>query len=80
MITFFLTELFTCKIPIHIGSDFGLVHMQDKGHMYGEDGFGDIDDNSRLQMVNLGKGHASVAMSKLVSDRPGKCNQNVLFK
>lgn len=59
-------------IPLHIGSDFGLVYVQETATHFGEDGFGDLNDNSHLKMVNLAKGHAAMAMSKLVSDRPGE--------
>lgn len=67
-----ITNLFIFKIPLHIGSDFGLVHQEKTGHYYGKDGFGDIDDNSQLKMVNLAKGHAALAMTNLVTQNPGK--------
>lgn len=59
-------------VPIHVGANYGLVHTEALKNIYGKDGFGDIDDNNNLLMSNLAKGHAAVAIAKMVTENPGK--------
>lgn len=59
-------------VPIYVGANYGLVHTEKLKPLFGKDGFCDIDSNKDLLMTNLKKGHAAVAMAKLVSENPGK--------
>lgn len=59
-------------IPIYVGANYGLVYTETPNQLFGKDGFCDIDNNDHLLMTNLAKGHAAVAMAKMVSENPGK--------
>lgn len=58
-------------VPIYVGAEFGLVHTVPTTGLFGNDGFADFEETS-LKMKNLDKGHAAVAMAKLVTENPGK--------
>lgn len=60
-------------IPLYVGADFGLIHTEEIPGFYGKDGFGDLNENN-LKMTNLDKGHAAIAMAKIVTENPGKVN------
>lgn len=60
-------------IPVYVGADFGLIHTEVIHSLYGKDGFADLYDNG-IKMTSLGKGHAAIAMAKLVTENPGMVN------